>query len=164
MTSFNAEDRRNQPAPGHDTASMLQKAHFLTIHRQHGKGHVPSWLRRLWRSWTTTIAQRNIAGREALSGAELFGRYYFDSGIAPGLVEEILRLVGTELRVNIRQLRPTDRFAVELTPGRWNEWDSGFAMLMTHLDIAARERRRTIDTPVETVDDYIRAMATVWPD
>jgi hypothetical protein len=120
-------------------------------------------LRRLWSSWTTTIAQKNIAGREVLSGTEFFDRYYFDSGIARDLVEDILQLVATELRVNVRQLRPTDRFAVELTPGRWNEWDSGFAMLMTHLDVAARERRRTIDTPVETVDDYIRAMATVYP-
>jgi hypothetical protein len=119
-------------------------------------------LRRLWSSWTTTIAQKNIAGREVLSGTEFFDRYYFDSGIARDLVEDILQLVATELRVNVRQLRPTDRFAVELTPGRWNEWDSGFAMLMTHLDFAARHRRRTIETPVETVDDYIRAMATVY--
>lgn len=126
--------------------------------------YLPSWLPRLWSSWMTTIAQKNIADREALSGAEFYDWFYLDSGIAPDQVEEILQLVASELRVDVRKLRPADRFAVELTPGRWNEWDSGFAMLMTHLDVMARKRRRTIDTPVVTVEDYIRAMATVYPD
>ncbi|WNH54070.1 hypothetical protein [Stenotrophomonas oahuensis] len=126
--------------------------------------HMPSWLRRLWSTWKTTIAQRNIAERDALNSTEFYDRYYLGSGIAPDLVEEILQLVASELRVDVRQLRPADRFAIELTPGRWNEWDSGFAMLMTHLDVIARDRRRTIDTPVVTVDDYIRAMAMVYPD
>jgi len=124
----------------------------------------PSWLRQVWSSWTTTIVQKNIAERDALSGAEFCDRYYFGSGIAPDLVEEILQRVASELRIDVRQLRPTDRFAVKLTPGRWNEWDSGFAMLMTHLTAMARERRRTIDTPVEKADNFIRAMATVYPD
>lgn len=126
--------------------------------------YLPGWLCRLWRSWKTTIAQRNISEREALSGTEFYDRYYFESGIGPDLVEENLQLVASELRVDVRQLRPGDRFAIELAAGRWNEWDSGFAMLMTHLDVIARDQRRTIDTPVVTVDDYIRAMAAVYPD
>jgi hypothetical protein len=114
------------------------------------------------RSMTMPIAQKNIDGRPVLSREDFFDQFYSDSGIPPDLVTELLELVASELRVEAGQVRPTDRFAVELTPGRWNQFDSGFAMLMTQLDSLARQRDKTITSPIETVDDYIRAMATVY--
>lgn len=121
------------------------------------------YLVRLWKSATKSIAQKNIEERPIMSPADFYSAFYADSGIAPDILAELQDLVASELCVTAGQLRPTDRFAVELTPGRWNEWDSGFAALMTHLGAMARERGTRIEQPIETVDEYIRTMATVYP-
>ncbi|MCC7633317.1 hypothetical protein [Stenotrophomonas rhizophila] len=100
--------------------------------------------------------------RQSLSPHACFEHYYAGSGLDRERVIELLEHVAAELRLPVDKLRPEDRFAVELSPGRWNTYDSGHAMLISDLAAMARQRGKVVDTTIETVDDYLRAMVQVY--
>lgn len=110
-----------------------------------------------------TKSRDSVNSRSELNDDEFFKVFYENSGFEKDLVIELLGLVASEIRVPSGKLRPTDRFNVELSPGRWNDFDSGFAMLMHELDAMAKKRGMRIEQPISTVDEYIRAMASLYP-
>ncbi len=106
--------------------------------------------------------RKAISSRESISDDDFFERFYSDSGIPKRTVCEIRDFIANEYRVQSDKLLPTDRFSDDLSRGKFWDWDSGYAILGHALEGAARERNETIDCGFETVDDYIRLMASVY--
>lgn len=114
-------------------------------------------------AWPKAMAKSlDPRSREPLAPDQFYERFYLDSGLDRALVIELLEHVAQEVRIPAERIRPDDRFAVELAPGRGNEWDSGYAILLNELASQARRRKRPITNTIATVDDYLRAMASVY--
>ncbi|MBB3344730.1 hypothetical protein [Luteimonas sp. RC10] len=103
-----------------------------------------------------------VDAREELSADDIFAIYYKKSGLEIVLVIELLEHAAQELGLPVRKLRPQDRFSVELAPRRGNELDSGCGILLCELGRLAKKRGRTIQGEIESIDDYLRAMAPVY--
>lgn len=103
-----------------------------------------------------------IRARETLSLDQIYDRYYVESNLDRALVLELLNHVAQEMRIPVGKIRPGDRFSDELSPRRGNEWDSGYGVLLYELKRCAAKRNKAIQGPVDTVDDYLKAMAEVY--
>jgi hypothetical protein len=106
--------------------------------------------------------REELAKRESMLAQDFYAKFYADSGIDSVLIDELVRHIAAELSVDAAKILPSDRFAVELAPARGNAWDSGFGILAIELKRLAKEKGRHLDQPIETVDDYLRAMADVY--
>lgn len=104
----------------------------------------------------------DLGTREDLSADDFYGLYYLESGLDREIVGELLTHVAVELRLAPGKIRPTDRFSKELASGASLGWDSGYAMLITEIRSLAKRRGVVIDRKVETIDDYIRIMASIY--
>ena len=69
--------------------------------------------------------------------------------------------VAQELNLVVERLRPSDRFFVELKD-ICSEWDS-VGILFWEVGSLAKKRKVRIENPIETIDDYIRAMHALDP-
>ncbi len=103
-----------------------------------------------------------ICSRESLSPDQIYDLYYIGSGLDRVLVIELLNHVGQELRIPTEKIRPEDRFSIELAPKKGNEWDSGYGILLYELKRQATKRKKAISKPIDTVDDYLKAMSEVY--
>jgi hypothetical protein len=69
--------------------------------------------------------------------------------------------IGSCLHVPPGQLRPADRFAVELAPTKGWDWDDDIAVLMRlakrRLELSGRSASDLVT--ISTVDDYVRLCA-----
>lgn len=101
-----------------------------------------------WFLGRTRPAAANLAilhAREHWTPDAFFDRCYAGSGMNRERVIELLKHIAAELRLPVGQLRPEDRFTVELSPGTWNMYDSGYAMLVHDLTGgAAREEKSSV--------------------
>jgi hypothetical protein len=139
--------------------SRLQKFRDRLVHGVEWKDCELPW-HDVWpNTMTRPIDPRS---REPLLADKFYEQFYLSSGLDRALVIELLEHVAQEVRIPAELIRPDDRFAVELAPGRGNEWDSGYAILLHELASLARKRKRPITKPIATVDDYLRVMAEVY--
>jgi len=108
------------------------------------------------------VRLRRLSSREDLSFDLLYEERYRALGFDPEKVRKALNDVALAIDIPASKLRPTDRFDVELAAERGWGFDDGVAVLVNH---AAKKHRRADSTSsgssVETVDDYIRTIATL---
>lgn len=79
------------------------------------------------------------------------------------LVREVIEHVAAELSISASLLRPTDRFTFELKPPRGWGFDSAQSALLLDLVRLAKKRQQSTDvSSIETLGDYVRAMAKVY--
>jgi hypothetical protein len=99
-----------------------------------------------------------LKGRDAIGAEELYARYYANSGLSETSVWEVWNEIATTLRVPPEKLRPTDRFGEDI-----GLYFGPSDHLDTLSELASkRAQRRQLDVRLEaldTVDDYVRAMA-----
>jgi len=103
-----------------------------------------------------------LCNRESLTPDQVFDRYYATSHLKRDLVVELLNHVAKELSLPVDKLLPGDRFAIELAEGRGNEWDSGYGILLFELRRLAKKRKKVIEIPIATVDDYLKEISKVY--
>ena len=108
------------------------------------------------------MEKKLIYSREDLSPEEFYDKYYISTGLERDLVIELLIHVSKEIGVPVEKLRPEDRFLVELHPGKFNEWDSGYGILIFELNNMAKKQEKKIEKKIETIDDYLREMSKVY--
>ena len=106
--------------------------------------------------------RKAVLARDSVPDDEFFERFYSDSGISKQTVSELRGFIASEYRVQADKLLPSDRFAEELSAGRFWDWDNGYAILVFALERAAKEKGVTLDRGFETVDDFIRMLGEVY--
>lgn len=108
------------------------------------------------------MSEELIHARECLTFDAFFDAFYKESGLDKVLVIELLEHVAHELGLPAEKLRPSDRFSVELAPGQGSAWDSGYGILLYELSSLAKKRGQNVQGKIDSVDDYLRAMALVY--
>lgn len=108
------------------------------------------------------MSEESLQSREPLSPDSFFDAYYKESGLDRALVIELLEHVAHELKLPVEKLRPTDRFSIELAPGKGSAWDSGYGILLYELSSLAKKRKLNTEMKIDSVDDYLRAMSLVY--
>lgn len=108
------------------------------------------------------ISRAELDERQELTPTEFFNSFYRDSGLDQQLVEELLVHVVQELGLPSGKLRPSDQFLGNLIRGGANSWDSGFGVLAFELKRLAKKRRISLETPINTLDEYLWAMSKVY--
>jgi hypothetical protein len=124
-------------------------------------------------NWRATIRSR-FNGRENLSKAEFYRRYYLASGIPESGVLECLDFVEEEYEFPVGLLRPGDKlsklFAPVRTrnPWRWLTYRAKEGDSQSEIEYGLAKRQRRLGTlgtwhRLETVDDLIRAWCGETP-
>ena len=106
--------------------------------------------------------RKAVLARDSVPDDEFYERFYSDSGISKRTVCEIRDFIASEYSVQADKLLPSDRFAEELSAGRFWDWDNGYAILVFALTGAAKEKGVTVDREFETVDEFIRMLGQVY--
>jgi hypothetical protein len=106
------------------------------------------------------VRRARLAVREKLSMQDLWAQYYPDSSIPPQVMEDALTTIATHIGVDAGRLRPSDVIGdfrlkhLELVSTDFDDlFDDTLAMLPDTKEVWARLES------VETVDDYVRALA-----
>jgi len=99
--------------------------------------------------------------RDDMRPDAIYDIYYAGSGLDRETVIMLLVHVAQELNLVVERLRPSDRFFVELKD-ICSEWDS-VGILFWEVGSLAKKRKVRIENPIETIDDYIRAMHALDP-
>lgn len=104
---------------------------------------------------------QRLSKREDLNFDLFYEERYRELGFDPERVLEALNDVARAIDVPVTKIRPTDRFDVELAAERGWEFDDGVAVLSDRAERKRfrREKGTTQRSKIETVDDYIRAIA-----
>lgn len=105
-----------------------------------------------------------LENRTNLGEREFYELFYAGSGIPAEIVCALILEVSNATGIPPGKLRPTDRFASELSPPKGWEFDDCIAHIHWNVASLVRKLRKTgLEIPepkITTVDDYIRWMAT----
>lgn len=102
-----------------------------------------AWLH--WHKQAESLRRGRLQTRTVVEFDEWFEKYYATSGIQVGLVHDIYLSIAHALGVELTQLAPSDRFAVEL--GLGSNWllDDSFEQCERDLPSIAAKYKRKID-------------------
>jgi hypothetical protein len=94
--------------------------------------------------------------RADMSEDEFFATYYGDSGVARGVVSEVIQVVANATDIPSTKIRPSDRFDVELAPMPGWEFDDGLAEVSWFIRARMKKAGAREGVRSETVDALIR--------
>ena len=114
-----------------------------------------------WTGVAPRTRRDTFRARASLTPAEMQAHYYGTKTMPVEAIHVALHEIGSCLHVPPGQLRPTDRFEVELAPTKGWDWDDGLSVLMRlarrRLELGGRSGDDL--SALTTVDDYVRLCA-----
>lgn len=114
-----------------------------------------------WTGVSPRTRRDNFRARVPLTPEEMRAHYYVARAVSVEAIHAALHEIGSCLHVPPGQLRPSDRFDVELAPVKGWDWDDGMPLLMRLARRRLEHCGRSGDdiAGIATVDDYVRLCA-----